>query len=174
MYLSDIIGKEQKITNSLTLFVAPPTPSKTAFIFWTRDSSLHLTFFRIPYTVHKGITCLPSFPFNLGIATVTMKSKTSGARSLISVSMLFQRNSTRFLWRSEGTCRTDGSELFLAQSMAHWASTSLMKTFLMAFLKEDIFMAASAIWCGLANWTAQKMFLVSSRDKTSLLEESFK
>ena len=30
MYLSDIIGKEQKITNSLTVFVAPPTPSKTA------------------------------------------------------------------------------------------------------------------------------------------------
>jgi len=33
MYLSDIIGKEQKITNSLTLFVAPPTPRETAFIF---------------------------------------------------------------------------------------------------------------------------------------------
>ena len=138
MYLSDIVGKEQKITNSLTLFVAPPTPSKTAFIFWTRESSLHLTFIRIPYAVHKGITCLPSFSFNFGIATVAMKSKTSGARSLISVRMLFQRSSTRFLWRSEGTCRTDGSELFLAQSMAHWASTSLKKTFLMAFFKEDI------------------------------------
>lgn len=119
------LARNKKIRNSLTLFVAPPTPSKTAFIFWTRESSLHLTFIRIPYAIHKGITCLPSFPFNFGTATVAMISKTSGARSLISVRMLFQWNSTRFLWHSEGTRRTDGWELFLAQSMAHWASTSL-------------------------------------------------
>ena len=48
----------------LTLFVALRTPSKTALNFCLRDSSLHLTFIRIPYAVPSGIICLPSLPFN--------------------------------------------------------------------------------------------------------------
>ena len=48
----------------LTLFVALPTPSKTAFNFCLRDRSLHLRFIGIPYAVQSGIICLPSLPFN--------------------------------------------------------------------------------------------------------------
>ena len=87
-------NKKIQIHGPFLLHLQLPVKQHLSF---KRESSLHLTFIRIPYAVQKGITCLPSFPFNFGIAAIAMKSKTSGARSLISVSMLFQWNSTRFL-----------------------------------------------------------------------------
>lgn len=44
----------------------------------------------------------------------------------------------------------------------------------MAFLNEDIFIAASATVYGLPNWTAAEMALVSSGDKTFVLIESLR
>lgn len=61
MLLAQDIVQNTQITSNyylLTLLVALPTPSNTAFTFWMRESSLHRTFIRMPYAVHKGIICL--------------------------------------------------------------------------------------------------------------------
>ena len=120
------------------------------------------------------MTCLPSFPLSFGTAMATMKSNMSGARSFISDSLVCHWNSTKDFGFLLGSREADGWALILAQSFPHCESTSFKKILFTAFLKDGMFITTSAIWCGLADWTATTAFLLSSDDKWSLLQESWR
>lgn len=177
MLLAQDIVQNTQITSHyylLTLLVALPTPSNTAFTFWMRESSLHRTFIRMPYAVHKGIICLPSFPFSLGTAMATKKSSTSGARSFISVRIVSHLNSTKDLGFLQSSRNTDGWPVVLTHNFSHCESTSFKNTCFTAFLKRGIFITTSAIWCGLPDCMETMTGSQSSGDNRSLLQKSWR